>query len=280
MIARSIARLISCLMLCGLGISAQADTRLNAHYTISMIGVSIGQVSWTIDIGASAYRASASGKASGALSMLVNGEGQAATHGIVKGEHLIPMVFSSNVTDDGEITGLQMTFENDAVKTLRTDAPQNKRGRVPVTEADRHGVTDPMTAMLIPVAHREDVLAPANCDHVLAIFDGQRRYNLALSFKRIDSLVIGDGSAGPVLACAVMLQPIAGHRVDSMLVKYVGGRHNMELWFAPIPDTTIVVPVRLLMPTMIGTLEIKADRFETVAHKPAPVQASPDEPRP
>jgi hypothetical protein len=266
-------------MLCGLGVSAQADTRLNAHYKISMIGVSIGQVSWTVDIGASAYRASAIGKASGALSILVNGEGQAATHGIVKGERLIPMVFSSNVTDDGEIAGLQMTFENDAVKTLRTDAPLPKRNRVPVTEADRHGVTDPMTAMLIPVAPGEDVLAPASCDHVLTIFDGQRRYNLALSFKRTDYLKIGQGYAGPVLVCAVMLQPIAGHRVDSMLVKYVGGRHNMELWFAPIPDTPFVIPIRLLMPTMIGTLEIKADRFETVAPKLAPIQASPDEPR-
>ena len=266
-------------MLCGLGISAQADTRLNAHYTISMIGVSIGQVSWTIDIGDSAYRASASGKASGALSMLLNGEGQAATHGIVKGERLIPMVFSSNVTDDGEITGMQMTFENDVIKTLRTDAPQPKRDRVPVTEADRHGVTDPMTAMLIPVAPGENMLAPASCNHVLAIFDGQRRYNLALSFKRLDYLKIGPSYAGPVLVCAVMLQPIAGHRVDSMLVKYVGGRGNMELWFAPIPDTTIIIPIRLLMPTMIGTLEIKADRFDKIAPKLAPVQASPDEPR-
>jgi hypothetical protein len=60
-----------------------------------------------------------------------------------------------------------------------------------------------------------------------------------------------------------------------MLVKYVGGRRGLELWFAPIAGTVFTAPVRLSMPTMIGTLEISADRFETVTL--TPVQAVPGE---
>ena len=273
--------LIACLALCHLGGAAQAEARLNAHFTISMTGVSIGQLSWAVDLNASSYTTSANGKASGALSMLVNGEGLVATRGIIESDRLRPTFFSSNVIEDGEATGLQMTFENGGVKTLRTDTPPQTRDRIPVSEADRRGVTDPLTAMLIVAPPGEQAaLVPAHCDRVLAVFDGQRRYDLALSFKRLDSMKIKVGYAGPVLVCAVMLKPVAGYRADSMLVKYVGGQRDMEIWFAPIAGSTVIAPARLVMPTLIGTLEIAADRFEVAAIKSAPPAIAPGTPLP
>jgi hypothetical protein len=295
-IANAAAGLTLCLALGVGGIAAQtgtpfAGTRVAAHYTITMIGVTIGQISWAIDIGVSTYKTAASGKASGALSVLVNGEGRIATTGAIARSvaendateevGLSPMFFSSNVTEDGETVGLQMTFENGAVKTLRSDArirdSVREAGRIPVTEVHRRGVSDPLSAMLIgmpPVLHPgQDALTPAICNRLLAIYDGQRRYNLSLSYKRADQLKIERGYAGPVLVCAVVLRPIAGYRADSMLVKYAADQRGMEIWFAPIAGTRLVAPVRLLMPTMIGTLEISADRLEAVALKPVP--ASP-----
>ena len=141
--------LIACLALCTASGAAQADARLNAHFKISMTGVSIGQLSWIVDLNAGSYTTSANGKASGALSMLVNGEGRVATRGTYDGDRLRPTFFSSNVIEDGEAAGLQMTFESGGVKTLRMDAPPKKDDRIPVSEADRRGVTDPLTAMLI-----------------------------------------------------------------------------------------------------------------------------------
>jgi hypothetical protein len=261
-VRRGRAVLIAGLVFCGLSLQAVADTRLNARYTISMMGVSIGQMGWATDIGETGYTSSANGKASGAFSMLVNGEGRAAARGAVQGAYLVPAFFSSNSTDDGEIAGLQMTFENGGVKTLRTDEPLRKPGRIPVSEADRQGVSDPLSAMLFGPPLGEPVLSPASCDRVLPIFDGQRRYNLALSFKRIEDVKVGQGYAGPALVCGVVLEPIAGYRVDSVLVKYVGGRRGLELWFAPIAGTDFTAPVRVSMPTLIGTLELIAERFE------------------
>ena len=262
------AYLIGCLALGAMSGAAKAETRLNAHYSITMTGVSIGQMSWAIDLFASTYTASASGKASGALSVLVNGDGRIATRGVIEGDRPRPTFFSSNVIEDNVVTGLQMTFENGAVKTLRTDQPPPKSDRIPVSEADRRGVVDPLTAMLIPAPPGANGLMPAHCNRVLAIFDGQRRYDLALSFKRMDKMKIDIGYGGPVLVCAVVLKPIAGYRADSMLVKYVSGRHGMEIWFAPIAGTPLAAPVRLVMPTAVGTLEIAADRFEAALVEP------------
>ena len=265
----AIAYLIGSLVLGVMSGAANAETRLNAHYSITMAGVSIGQISWAIDLHAATYTTSASGKASGALSVLVNGEGRIATRGVVEGDRLRPTFFSSNVTEDGETTGLQMTFENGAVKTLRTDQPPVKSDRIPVSEADRRGVVDPLTAMLIMAPPEVNGLVPLHCNRILAIFDGQRRYDMALSFKRMDSMKINIGYAGPVLVCAVVLKPIAGYRADSMLVKYVGGKSDMEIWLAPIAGTAVIAPARVVMPTLIGTLEIAADRFEIAPPRPA-----------
>ena len=139
-----------------------------------------------------------------------------------------------------------------------------------MTEADRRGVSDPLTAMLIPAQAGGDALASGNCARVLPIFDGRRRYNLALSFKRIDKVAIARGFSGLVLVCGVILQPIAGYRADSMLVKYVAGRRDMELWFAPVAGTPVIAPILVSLPTLIGTLEIQADRPDAIAPPPSP----------
>jgi hypothetical protein len=255
--------------------SPPPEARIAIYYSITMIGVPIGRIAWATDLGAHNYQTSANGKASSALSLFVNGEGHVATQGAMNGDQVTPTFFSSNITDDGETTGLQMTFENGSVKTLRSEEPKDKNQRIPVSEADKQNVVDPLSAMLIAAPEGEPLLSPARCDRVLAIFDGQRRYDLALSFKRMDKLKLDRGYAGPVLVCAVVLRPIAGYRPDSLLVKYVGGRQGMEIWFMPIDGTAIIAPGRLRMPTGVGTLEIDADRLERPTTKPAPGSSTP-----
>jgi hypothetical protein len=252
---------------------AFAQARLRAHYTISMTGVPIGQIAWLAAIGDQRYTTSATGKASGVLSVLVNGEGSVDVRGAVIEGRLAPRFFTSKIADDEGNSDLRMTFDEGVVRDMVSGAPPPSGDRLPVTDADRRGVTDPLTAMLIPAG--EGALAPANCDRVLSIFDGRRRYDLALSYKRVDKVVLKRSFSGIVLVCGVVLKPIAGYRRDSMLVKHVAGRSDMELWFAPIAGTSQLAPIKVLMPTLVGTLEIEADQFDTVAPAQAPAAAPP-----
>jgi len=256
--------------------SPQVDTRAVIHYSISMIGVPVGRITWAIDLGPHAYQMSASGKASRAVSILVNGEGRVSVQGAFEAARAAPAFLSSNVTDDGDTTGLQMTFENGSVKTLRIDDPPDKADRIPLSEEHQRNVTDPLSAMLIPATVESPSLSPGQCNRTLPIFDGQRRYDLFLTFKRMDKLKLDRGYNGPALVCAVVLRPIAGYRPDSLLVKYVGGRQGLEIWFMPIEGTPVVVPGLLKMPTGVGTMEIEAERLERVVVKPA----APAEPTP
>jgi Protein of unknown function (DUF3108) len=271
-------------MLAGLSASAppgHAQGMLQAHYGITMTGVTIGEITWRTDIGSALYTTSASGKASGVLSVLVNGEGSVVAKGSVLDGRLSPSSFTSKTTDDEGAISLQLSFA-DGMATEQITPPAVSKDRVPVADADRRGVADPLSAVLIPTKAGPGMLASSDCNHVLKIFDGRRRYNLVLTFARMGKVAVAHGYAGPILVCGVILQPIAGYRSDSLLVKYVAGRRDMELWFAPIAGTTIMAPVRVLMPTLIGTLKIDADRFEAMAAPsppaPADVQSSPAPP--
>jgi len=256
---------------------ARAQGKVDAHYTISMTGVTIGQITWRIDIGDTLYATTATGKASGVLSALMNGEGSVTAKGNVVADRLDPTSFASAITDEDGAIKLEMTFADGIASEQITPQPPVHPDRLPVTDADRRGVSDPLSAVLIVTKLGGGTLAASDCNRTLKIFDGRRRYNLALAYGHMDKVTIERGYSGPILVCSVVLQPIAGYRADSMIVKYVAGRRNMELWFAPIAGTSVIAPIRVLMPTLIGTLKIQADKFEATAAAltPAPVEAAP-----
>ena len=267
---------VLCLIAGAFGNAANAQTRFKAHYIISMTGVSIGQIAWIAAIGDQRYTTSANGKASGVLSVLVNGEGSVDVRGVIAAGRLAPKFFTSRIIDDEGNSELRMTFDDGVVKDLVAPAPVPGMDRVPVTEADRRGVADPLSAMLMPAG--DNAMARENCERVLSIFDGRRRYDLTLSFKRVDKVAIAGGYSGQALICGVVLKPIAGYRAESMLVKYVAGRRDMELWFAPVAGTSTIAPIRVLMPTLLGTLEITADQFESLAPPLPPATPVPGAP--
>ena len=56
---------------------------------------------------------------------------------------------------------------------------------------------------------------------MLPIFDGYQRFDLALSFKRMDEAKVEHGYQGPVVVCSVAYRPIAGHRPARFAIRYL-----------------------------------------------------------
>jgi hypothetical protein len=252
---------------------ARADGRFEAHYTISMAGISIGEATWTAEIGASQYSAAARGRASGVLAALIRGEGNVAVRGAVKDGRLVPSSFTSDLTQDDERAKFKMSFEDGNVTAIEAETEPVLQDRVPVTEAHKHGVIDPISALLVPVGSTGDVISREACPRVLRIFDGRRRYDLGLSFKRIDKVKADRGYAGPVAVCAMTLRAIAGHRIGSLLVKYLAEGREIELWLAPIPGTRVLAPFRLSVASLVGNMVVQADAFVAVPAQRAGLMA-------
>ena len=97
----------------------------------------------------------------------------------------------------------------------------------------------------------------------LNIFDGRRRYDIALSFRRLDKATPEKGYNGPALVCAARFSPISGHRASSPLVKFLLDGRDIEVWLVPIAGTPLLAPVRLSVASALGSMVLRADQFET-----------------
>jgi hypothetical protein len=259
------------------GVNAQAPVRLSAHYVISMTRVTVGEITWSTNFTESAYLAAATGKASGVLSVLVKGEGSLTTRGALADGKLVPAVARFDVSDEDGVYETEMTFEDGVYKKVVDRGTAPPADRIPVGPKLLRDVIDPLTAFLIPYAG--NAIGAADCTKTLKIFDGRRRYNLALTYKRSENIEVVRGYSGPALVCGVVLHPLGGYRPDSLLVRYLAGKNDLELWLAPIAGVSVLAPVRALMPTLVGTMDISADEFverKLPAVAPVkPVEAAP-----
>jgi hypothetical protein len=240
---------------------AQAQ-KLEARYVISMTGIRVGQSAWTVTVDNDRYAASASGGSVDLLNVLLRGEGVARVSGDIRDGRLAPSVFSSSLIEDGEKIDLKMTLNDGMVTAVEDNAARPAPDRVPLAQSHAQGVTDPLTALLLPDAGSDAASAKESCNRTLPVFDGRRRYDLVLSFKRMDEIQ-DRKQDGRVVVCNVVLRPIAGHRANSMIMKYVAERRDIEIAFAAITGARLLAPLRFLLPTLIGTMAVQATSFET-----------------
>src|SRR5262249_15194198 len=154
--------------------------------------------------------------------------------------HLEPTNFMSKIVSHAETSDLTMVLDQGSVREL-VGAPAGL-GRVPVTAANRRGIVDPLTPVLLSAGGAGGTLFPEACRRTLPIFDGQQRYDLKLAFKRMDKMAAGKGYAGPVVVCSADYEPIAGHRANIPLVKYLSEGREMEIALAPIAGTRLLAP--------------------------------------
>jgi hypothetical protein len=67
-----------------------------------------------------------------------------------------------------------------------------------------------------------------------------------------------------VVACSVNYEPIAGHRANIPLVKYLSEGREIEIALASIAGTRLLAPFRLSVVSTLAKLVIEANRFETI----------------
>ena len=121
----------------------------------------------------------------------------------------------------------------------------------------------------------DDAFASENCQRNLPIFDGRRRFDLKLTFKRVDKVKADKGYQGKALVCAMEFAPIAGHRASSALLKYLLEARDKEIWFAPVAGTRLLAPFRLSISNFLGNMVLHADDF-VVSTTPARAAADAD----
>lgn len=149
---------------------------------------------------------------------------------------------------------IAMTVAGSRVTALEAAIPDNPRAvRVPVTEAHKAGVVDPLSLLGL-VVQPGGTLRPENlCGRSYAVFTGQARFNLA-------GTPIEDGAAAGVpqgwraLACRVTMTPVSGHRIDK---GNAAQTRTASLVFARNGTKTVLWS--LSVPAIFGSFTLSAD---------------------
>ena len=243
------------------GVEAAAAESLKVHYGVSLIGLSIGSALVSGTVEPSTYHIEASAKLSGLASLLSSSKGAATATGALVGAHVAPAAYATTSANAQMSRTVRMAMTSGTVNGVEITPPFDPHiQRVPVSEADKRNIIDPLSAFVMTVPAGSEVVGAAACDRTLPIFDGATRFDITLSFVGTRH-VKAKGYDGDVSVCSARYKPISGHRSDGKAAQYMADNKSMEVWLAPVAGTRVVFPFRMSLMTMLGTTVIEADEF-------------------
>lgn len=249
---------------------AVSGATLRAEYTLSLAGFPVGLAKVKTAIDGARYKIEGDLKLTG-IAALTGGKGGASAEGALGGARPLPASFTISGRSGGEQRRMQMGLASGNVSSVDVVPPfEPKPDRVPLEEAHKRGVVDPLSSILMPVQGAGNPLDPATCSRTIPVFDGVARFDVVLTYAETKQ-VQKPGYDGPVLVCDVRYVPIAGHRALRPATKFMQQNRDMQVWLAPVAGTRVVLPIRVAIMSMMGMSVIEAENWSVDAGSTAAV---------
>jgi hypothetical protein len=239
---------------------ASAET-IKAHYALSLLGLSIGSAYASGVIEPQNYRLDIAMKTSGLANLVNNTRGAATATGKLNPEGPSPASFANTLANSYETRTIRMSLGGNAVRLLEVKPePWDAAQRLPVNAEHKQHIIDPVSALIMSVPAGQELVGPTACNRTIRVFDGVTRFDVQLRYVETREAK-AKGFAGPVSVCTAHYTPIAGHRPDSSVTKYMAENQEMSVWLAPLPEAHVVAPLRIDIKTSAGNLSIEAVEF-------------------
>ncbi len=174
------------------------------------------------------------------------------------GDRIEAESFRAQYSYDGKPTLVDIRFAGGNVVKVVNEPPLKKRGSdwVPIPPEDLKSVVDPLAASLVKADKLEDV-----CKGSSRMFDGELRADLTLSFVGTGTMSV-EGFEGPTVTCRLKFTPSSGYRKGRRSLEYLRTKSRIMVTFAQIGETGIYAPIHATIGTQIGTITVRARRFE------------------
>lgn len=237
-----------------------AAQQLRVQYGVSILGIPLGRADLSGQVDPATYKVAVNAKLTGVAALVTSSRGAATASGALARGSIVPAAYANTSANSRETRTIRMSMGGGAVKGVDISPPiDNFPDRVPLTDAHKRNVLDPLSALVIPVPGAEATTGPAACNRTLPVYDGLTRFDVKLTYTGTRQ-VKAQGYAGAVAVCAVRYTPIAGHR-QRKSVQFMEDNRDIEVWLAPVGQTRFVVPFRIAVATMIGKTVIEAEQF-------------------
>jgi hypothetical protein len=246
--------------MCAIGAEAQAES-VYATYNVSIIGLTIGTATASGSFEPQRYRINIGVKLSGLAALVSSAKAAATASGALGRSGVMPAAYANTTANSYETRTVRMAMSGGAVRGLDiAPAVVDPAGRVPVTEANKHNILDPVSALVMSVPAGQPLIGPAACDRTIPVFDGFARYDIRMSCARSHDVQV-KGYSGPVAVCSIRYVPVAGHRPEAKATQFMADNREMEVWLVPIGRAHAVVPLRVSIMTMSGLLLVEGTEF-------------------
>jgi hypothetical protein len=238
---------------------------LSVGYSIAFWDIAFGHTDYQAKFTADSYNAKSHFETSGIVSVFWNSTIDATANGGIAAHSITPVLYDSWSQDhNSKKQRVKVTFEKDDPVTF-ADPPYNTT-KYPVTEQQKKGAVDPMSAMTTIMAGiRADAKNP--CGTGVQVFDGRRRYDVTFSYIKDEKVAVPGVYSGNAHQCQIHYNQIAGYK--QKIVKEGKALPPMYVDFADIaapgaPGGRFVVAVKLWTSLTWGTVtatisELKVD---------------------
>jgi len=263
---RRIVILIAALILAAQPVRAGGKTDLEVFYSVYLSGIPLGSGVVNVSLTESGFVADGSAKTAPLIRIFSKSRGSVSARGSFHNNRIVSSMFSGRQNTSKREVKIDLKIVNGVAKDISIDPPLpvGDNSHVPITQETRTNVVDPLSAALILVPAKSDPLNPDNCNRSIPVFDGRYRFDVALSFARIEKAMRTEGYEGPALVCQIRYVPIAGHRADGTTVRPMVENRDMYIWIAPVAGTRVLAPIKAAVTSPLGTFVLEATRFRAV----------------
>ncbi len=233
-----------------------------ARYSVKLIGLALGNATLEGSIEPDAYQIDATAKLSGIAALVSSSRGAASASGLLQQGRVAPNAYATTAANATMTRTVRMAMAAGNVKASEIAPPfEELPGRVPVTDAHKQKIIDPLSALIMMNSEGGPVIGPGACNRSLPIYDGWARFTINLTYVGQKQVKVR-GYEGPVAVCAARYVAVAGHRPDRAATKFMENNKEMEVWLAPIGASRATIPFKISVATMVGTTVIEATEFE------------------
>jgi hypothetical protein len=239
------------------GSAAYRAPLYRGEYTLSFLGFPVGRVNFDSHVDAEGYSIEGEASASGLGAVFYDTTGKLTASGRFTNGVQADR-FRAEYRYDKKPTLVEIRFAGGDVVEVVNDPPLKKRGKdwVPIGPEDLKSAVDPVAATLIKADRLEDV-----CKGGARMFDGELRADLTLSYVKTGEISV-EGFEGPTVTCRLKFTPAAGYRKGRRSLEFLRTKSRIMVTFAEIGETGVYAPVHATIGTQIGTITVRARRFE------------------
>ena len=241
-----------------------AASTLAVSFELYAGGIPLGHVAMSARVEGSDYKAISTLETGGVAKTIWKSKIETSSSGKLDRGHVQPVLYDSYSQNQGDPRRqVTLTFGPDGPNVAANPPyPDNK---YPISGELKRNTLDPLSAGLFLVtALSADGEKP--CGVVAPIFDGRRRYDIALNYLKSTNIRMDNGLyTGPAQVCQVHFKQIAGY--SQTVIENNKNFPKIYAWVVPVkstanPDHHYVVPVRVWAETEYGVIAAVASEWK------------------